>query len=230
MVLIRNPKFSVSLYQTTWSTIQLPVNTPLTIKKGMSITKKVRKKCCRSLLLYFNTTRVRGIAKLKFTKVYHLSKLNNIAINKTWVLIRDVLRELGFEFSLDRPRFPKPTWRLITTVSFRLRFQNKNELGLSESEGDLPLEYTRYRIGFDYKIKPLELDLKLFGEVFNEAKSPDVNKGFNRHRYTFKVNPKFKNIGNFGLFYALQDDYSQTIKKSKSIIGFKYTYIIKLKK
>ena len=29
-------------------------------------------------------------------------------------------------------------------VSFRLRYQNKNQLGLSESEGDTPTEYTRY--------------------------------------------------------------------------------------
>ena len=163
---------------------------------------------------------------------YKLSKNFELGGGVRYITKNDDVGNVQGNESLFRYQFDAVFKEKIdkVTVSFRFRFQNKNELGLSESEGDLPLEYTRYRIGFGYKIKPLELDLKLFGEVFNEAKSPDVNKGFNRHRYTFKVKRKFKNIGNFGLFYALQDNYSQTIKKSKSIIGFKYTYIIKLKK
>ena len=115
-------------------------------------------------------------------------------------------------------------------VSFRLRYQNKNQLGLSESEGDIPTEYTRYRMGLSYKVKPLKLNVKLFGEVFNEPQSPEENKGFNRHRYTLKLSRKFKDFGTFGIFYALQDDYSTPIKKSKSIVGFKYSYNINLSK
>jgi hypothetical protein len=115
-------------------------------------------------------------------------------------------------------------------VSFRFRYQNKNQLGLSESEGDIPTEYTRYRMGLSYKVKPLKLNVKLFGEVFNEPQSPEENKGFNRHRYTLKLSRKFKDFGAFGIFYALQDDYSTPIKKSKSIVGLKYSYNIKLSK
>jgi hypothetical protein len=115
-------------------------------------------------------------------------------------------------------------------VSFRLRYQNKNQLGLSESEGDIPTEYTRYRMGLSYKVKPLKLNVKLFGEVFNEPRSPEKNKGFNRHRYTLKLSRKFKNFGTLGIFYALQDDYSTPIKKSKSIVGLKYSYNINLTK
>jgi hypothetical protein len=115
-------------------------------------------------------------------------------------------------------------------VSFRFRYQNKNQLGLSESEGDIPTEYTRYRMGLSYKVKPLKLNVKLFGEVFNEPQSPEENKGFNRHRYTLKLSRKFKDFGIFGIFYALQDDYSTPIKKSKSIVGLKYSYNIKLSK
>jgi hypothetical protein len=115
-------------------------------------------------------------------------------------------------------------------VSFRIRYQNKNQLGLSESEGDIPTEYTRYRMGLSYKVRPLKLNVKLLGEVFNEPQSPEENKGFNRHRYTLKLSRKFKGFGTFGIFYALQDDYSTPIKKSKSIVGFKYSYNIKLSK
>ena len=115
-------------------------------------------------------------------------------------------------------------------VSFRLRYQNKNQLGLSESEGDIPTEYTRYRMGLSYKVKPLKLNVKLFGEVFNEPQSPEENKGFNRHRYTLKLSRKFNDFGTLGIFYALQDDYSTPIKKSKSIVGLKYGYNINLTK
>lgn len=116
------------------------------------------------------------------------------------------------------------------TVLFRLRYQNKNELGFSESEGDIPVEYTRYRMGFDYQIKALKLNAKLFGEVFNEAKTTDSNGGFNRHRYTLRISRKFKNFGTVGMFYANQSDYSTNTKKNKSIIGFKYSYRLNLSK
>ena len=116
------------------------------------------------------------------------------------------------------------------TVLFRLRYQNKNELGFSESEGDIPVEYTRYRIGFDYRIKALKLNAKLFGEVFNEAKTTDSNGGFNRHRYTLRISRKFKNFGTMAMFYANQSDYSTNTKKNKSIIGFKYSYRLNLSK
>ena len=116
------------------------------------------------------------------------------------------------------------------TVLFRLRYQNKNELGFSESEGDIPVEYTRYRMGFDYRIKALKLNAKLFGEVFNEAKTTDSNGGFNRHRYTLRISRKFKNFGTVTMFYANQNDYSTNTKKNKSIIGFKYSYRLNLSK
>jgi len=116
------------------------------------------------------------------------------------------------------------------TVLFRLRYQNKNELGFSESEGDIPVEYTRYRMGFGYRIKALKLNAKLFGEVFNEAKTTDSNGGFNRHRYTLRISRKFKNFGTVAMFYANQSDYSTNTKKNKSIIGFKYSYRLNLSK
>ena len=116
------------------------------------------------------------------------------------------------------------------TVLFRLRYQNKNELGFSESEGDIPVEYTRYRMGFDYRIKALKLNAKLFGEVFNEAKTTDSNGGFNRHRYTLRISRKFKNFGTVAMFYANQSDYSTNTKKNKSIIGFRYSYRLNLSK
>ena len=117
-------------------------------------------------------------------------------------------------------------WRL----SLRLRYQNKNQLGLSEDEGDVAIEYSRFRAGLETRIKPLKLNLKLFAELFNEHDGVDENNGFNRQRFTLKLNRKFKDIGTFGIFYAMQDDTSRALKNSKSIVGFKYTYKINLTK
>ena len=85
-------------------------------------------------------------------------------------------------------------------------------------------------MGFDYRIKALKLNAKLFGEVFNEAKTTDSNGGFNRHRYTLRISRKFKNFGTVAMFYANQSDYSTNTKKNKSIIGFKYSYRLNLSK
>ena len=196
---------------------------------------KANKKLSFSLSEHLRGRNDISTLKNYFTQVkvnYELFKNFELGGGVRYITNNDDVGNIQGNESLFRYQFDAVFKQKIdkVTVSFRLRFQNKNELGLSESEGDVPTEYTRYRMGLGYKIKPLKLDLKLFGEVFNEAKSPDENKGFNRHRYTFKVNRKFKNIGDFGLFYALQDDYSRVIKKSKSIIGFKYTYRINLTK
>ena len=196
---------------------------------------KANKKLSFSLSEHLRGRNDISTLKNYFTQVkvnYELFKNFELGGGVRYITNNDDVGNIQGNESLFRYQFDAVFKQKIdkVTVSFRLRFQNKNELGLSESEGDVPTEYTRYRMGLGYKIKPLKLDLKLFGEVFNEAKSPDENKGFNRHRYTFKVNRKFKNIGDFGLFYALQDDYSRAIKKSKSIIGFKYTYRINLTK
>jgi len=117
-------------------------------------------------------------------------------------------------------------WRL----SLRLRYQNKNQLGLSEDEGDVAIEYSRFRAGLETRIKPLKLNFKLFAELFNEHDGVDENNGFNRQRFTLKLNRKFKDIGTFGIFYAMQDDTSRALKNSKAIVGFKYTYKINLSK
>jgi hypothetical protein len=133
-----------------------------------------------------------------------------------------------FRYQFDASFDQKIAKNLV--LSLRLRYQNKNQLGLSEDEGDNAIEYTRFRAGLETRLKPLKLNLKLFAELFNEHQGVDENNGFNRQRFTLKLNRKFKDFGTFGVFYALQDDTSKPIKSSKSIVGFKYTYRLNLTK
>ena len=133
-----------------------------------------------------------------------------------------------FRYQFDASFNQKMVKNLV--LSLRIRYQNKNQLGLSEDEGDNPIEYTRFRAGLESRLKPLKLNIKLFAELFNEHQGVDENNGFNRQRFTLKLNRKFKDIGTFGVFYALQDDTSRLVKNSKSIVGFKYTYRLNLTK
>tara|TARA_Y100000385_G_scaffold199089_1_gene206150 strand:+ start:493 stop:1209 length:717 start_codon:yes stop_codon:yes gene_type:complete len=204
-----------------WSAVEL--NLKATDKLSVSVSEHLRyRNDISSLKNYFTQIKVN----------YELFKNLELGSGARYITDNDdVGNKQGHEY-LFRYQFDAVFKQKIdkVMVSFRLRYQNKNQLGISESEGDTPTEYTRYRMGLSYKVRTLKLNVKLFGEVFNEPQSPEKNKGFNRHRYTLKLSRKFKNFGALDAFYALQDDYSTPSKKSKSIVGIKYSYNINLTK
>ena len=109
---------------------------------------------------------------------------------------------------------------------FRLRYQNKNQLGRSESEGDIAKEFIRSRFGVGYKIKPLKLTLRLFAEHFNQPNNSKIEQSETRMRYTLKLNRRFKKIGAFTVFYGIQNNSVGDVKTKKSFLGLKYAYKI----
>ena len=111
-------------------------------------------------------------------------------------------------------------------VLFRLRYQNKNQLGMSEEEGDIAKEFVRARIGVGYKIKAVKLNVRLFAEHFNQPNNSKLAQTETRMRYTLKISRKFKKIGTFTVFYGLQENNLNQEKTNKSFLGFKYAYKI----
>jgi len=109
---------------------------------------------------------------------------------------------------------------------FRLRYQNKNQLGLSEEEGDIAQEFIRSRLGIGYRIMPLKLNLKLFAELFNQPSNSKIEDRETRYRYTLKLSREFKKIGTFTVFYGIQGNEVAQSKTKKSFLGFKYAYRI----
>lgn len=109
---------------------------------------------------------------------------------------------------------------------FRLRYQNKNQLGRSESEGDVAKEFIRTRFGVGYKIKPLKLTLRVFAEHFNQPNNSKIEQNETRMRYTLKLNRRFKKIGAFTVFYGIQNNSVGDVKTKKSFLGLKYAYKI----
>ena len=110
-------------------------------------------------------------------------------------------------------------------IRLRARYQNKNELGISELDGDLPTQNIRFKTSFDYDITNWPIDPEFSAEVFQRAQK---GEGF-RHskiRLTLGTSYKIEKIGKFGVFYRYDDSARNIIPNEFSILGFKYTYYL----
>ncbi|MGB0456574.1 MAG: DUF2490 domain-containing protein, partial [Flavobacteriaceae bacterium] len=139
----------------------------------------------------------------------------------------DVGNKQGLE-SFFRYQFDASYTQKINKIGvlLRLRYQNKNQLGMSEEEGDIAQEFIRTRIGLGYKIKAVKLNVRLFAEHFNQPNNSKLEHTETRTRYTIKLSRKFKKIGGFAIFYGIQENNLNQEKTNKSFVGFKYAYKI----
>ena len=207
--------------QEGWSSVEL--NIKATKKISFSVSEHLR---------YRNDITTLKNHFTQFKVNYKIFKNFELGGGVRYITKNDDVGNIQGNKSLFRYQFDAGFAKKINKVdlSFRMRYQNKNQLGFSENEGDTPVEYTRFRMGLGFRFKPAKINVRLYGELFNEHQNPDGNSGFNRHRCTIKFNRKFKNIGTLGVFYALQDDYSENIKSRRTIVGLKYTYRINFTK
>ena len=140
--------------------------------------------------------------------------------------------ESHFRYQIDA-RYKHKVKQL--NLSYRFRYQNKNELGLSEEEGDIAKEQLRFMMDIGYKLKPIGIVFKLKGELFDNISKGSGSKVINRNRFTIMASKRFNKVGKFSIFYRVQE----TIKPqenpltiidfttvSKLIIGLKYSYLL----
>lgn len=113
-------------------------------------------------------------------------------------------------------------------IGYRLRYQNKNELGVSYDEGDYANQNVRFKTSLEYNIKNWKLDPKFSAEIFNKFQEGEEN-GFNKYRLTLGTDYKTKNFGKIGVFYRYQKEINVDFPDSSNIIGLKYIYTIKNK-
>ena len=139
----------------------------------------------------------------------------------------DVGNKQGLE-SFFRYQFDASYTQKINKIGvlLRLRYQNKNQLGMSEEEGDIAQEFIRTRIGLRYKIKAVKLNVRLFAEHFKQPNNSKLENTETRTRYTLKLSRKFKKIGAFTVFYGIQENNLNQEKTNKSFLGLKYAYTI----
>lgn len=115
-------------------------------------------------------------------------------------------------------------------LKYRLRYQNKNELGISIDDGDLIKHGIRFKGTINYNFKNWKLDPKLSSEIFNRFEKNDPYNGFNKYRISVGTNYKLKNIGELNLSYLFEKEFDVLNPQMVHIISLKYGYIIKKSK
>lgn len=113
-------------------------------------------------------------------------------------------------------------------LKYRLRYQNRNELGVSSAEDDYPNQYVRLKASLKYKINNWKLDPKFSAEIFNHFQHGEEN-GLNNLRLTLSTDYKFKKAGKIRLFFRTEKELNTTDPKTTNIVGVKYAYTLKNK-
>lgn len=114
------------------------------------------------------------------------------------------------------------------SLKYRLRYQNKNELGVSTSEGDYAKQTLRFKTSLEYNFSNWKLDPEISAEIFNRFGKEAENE-FSKYRLTFGTEYKLKKIGTIGVFYRFQKELNEEFPETTNIIGLKYTYTFKNK-
>ncbi len=109
---------------------------------------------------------------------------------------------------------------------YRLRYQNRDELGVSTSEGDFPNQYLRFKAGIDYNIRKWKLDPEFSFEIFYHSQKEDEHN-FNKFRITLGTSYKFKKAGKLGVYYRVEEEINTTNPKRTDILRIKYIYTFK---
>ncbi len=112
-------------------------------------------------------------------------------------------------------------------MGYRVRFQNKDELQVSQKQGDTAINKLRLKIGTEYNIKNWKLDPKVSLEMFNT-----LGKGFDKFRITAGTSYDFKKFGKVNLFYRMERELMPKYieyPKTTNIIGLSYVYTFKIK-
>lgn len=109
------------------------------------------------------------------------------------------------------------------SIGYRLRYQNKNEMGVSKEEGDYANQNIRLKTSFKYKISKWPLDPKFSAEIFNRFQKEEEN-GFNKYRLTIGTDYKIKNFGKITLFYRYEKEINTEELETTNILALKYIY------
>ena len=198
----------------TWSSINLDYKASKKFKLGLG----------QQLRMEDNTSNVQQY----FTNLYgeyKLSKAFKLGLEGRFIRDNDDEGKIqGYENHLR--------WALYTgfqhdvnrfNLKYRLQYQNKNELGVSSSEGVVAIEKIRLKLGARYNIPKWKLDPRFSAEVFRNIGSTNQ---FSKIRGTLGTKYSFKNAGTLGVFFRIEKELNQTYPLTSHVIGLNYTYTI----
>lgn len=111
-------------------------------------------------------------------------------------------------------------------LGYRLRYQNRDELGVTNENGDFADQYIRLKVGTEYDFKKWKLDPQLSAEIFHHSERNEED-GFNKFRLTFGTDYKFKKAGKIGIYYRYEKEINTSNPRSTDILRIRYVYTIK---
>jgi hypothetical protein len=116
------------------------------------------------------------------------------------------------------------------TASHRIRYQNKNHLGVDEAGGDLTSQSVRIKSGLKYDIKNSPLTPSFSLEIFNKFTKNDsfsIRKyKTSKYRINLGLSYKWDEVGKFRLFYRRENNIIEKQPKNVKILGLNYVYAI----
>jgi hypothetical protein len=111
------------------------------------------------------------------------------------------------------------------SFQYRLRFQNRNEIGLSTAEGDYFRNYLRLKAGVKFNIKKWKFDPVFSAEIFRDL--TQYTGGFDKLRFTLGTSYSFKKFGAIDAFYRIEQSLGTVYSKTTYIVGLGYTFTFK---
>jgi flagellar basal body rod protein FlgB len=111
-------------------------------------------------------------------------------------------------------------------IKYRIRYQSKNDVGISMEEGDLLENALRFKLTTTYNIKKWKLDPQFSSEIFNQIQPATA---FDKIRFSLGTEYETKKAGDFGLFYMMEKQLTDFYPKTTNIIGLKYKYTLNKK-
>jgi opacity protein-like surface antigen len=110
-------------------------------------------------------------------------------------------------------------------VSHRFRYQNKNQLGVGEEQGDIPSENLRFKTGLEYKIRNWPLDPEFSVEAFHKFSKGEAMR-YNKYRLTLETSYDLDKFGKFGIYYRYERSILVNLPRDITIFGLDYSYSI----
>ncbi|TXD52695.1 MULTISPECIES: DUF2490 domain-containing protein [unclassified Polaribacter] len=110
-------------------------------------------------------------------------------------------------------------------LSHRFRYQNKNQLGITELDGDIPSENLRFKTDLEYNIRKWPLDPELSGEVFHSFSKGEIIR-YSKYRLTLGTSYDLDKFGKFGIYYRYEGSVIPRRISRLTIFGLDYTYSI----
>lgn len=198
----------------SWSSLQLKFKVSKKLSFGLE----------ESVRLDHNSTQFNQL----FTNVHGAYKFNKAFQFKTGLRILNQSNDENQNTDHLRYFMSGSLKHNATNFKFRhrLMFTNKNELGLTRSEGDEHVKNLRFLTGLEYNIKNWKLDPLFTTEVFRRYKDGDSE--WNKVRFKLSTDLKIKSSGKLEGFYAIEKEFGRSITPTNYILGISYSHTFKL--